>query len=191
MGAVNIRNGDGVKTSPKKIFAIVGSASTDSVNEKIIAYVSRQLPDNFEVIIYRDLKQLPHFDPALSADSPPERVTSVREQIEGADGLLICTPEYVFSLPAGLKNLVEWCVATTVFSDKPTGLITASSAGEKAHEQLLVIMETVTARFTTSTALLISGVKGKISAGGSVTDRGTAEALKDFAEAFKHLVHIR
>nr|WP_298555227.1 NAD(P)H-dependent oxidoreductase [uncultured Algibacter sp.] len=32
----------------------------------------------------------------------------------------MCTPEYVFSIPSGLKNTIEWCVSTNAFSNKPT-----------------------------------------------------------------------
>ena len=66
-----------------------------------------------------------------------------RKSIEEADAVLICTPEYVFSLPGILKNALEWTVSTTVFSDKPTALLTASSSGEKAHESLLLVMKTL------------------------------------------------
>jgi len=63
--------------------------------------------------------------------------------------------EYVFSIPNGLKNVIEWCVATTVFADKPSGLITASANGQKGHEELLLIMKTAMAKFTSETTLLI------------------------------------
>ncbi|WP_363317949.1 NAD(P)H-dependent oxidoreductase [uncultured Algibacter sp.] len=43
-----------------------------------------------------------------------------RNKIENADGIVICTPEYVFSIPSGLKNTIEWCVSTNAFSNKPT-----------------------------------------------------------------------
>ncbi len=63
----------------------------------------------------------------LDGENPPEAVLAFRKQIAAADGVLICTPEYVFTLPGSLKNALEWCVSTTIFSQKPTGLITASA----------------------------------------------------------------
>jgi NAD(P)H-dependent FMN reductase len=73
---------------------------------------------------------MPHFDPELSTDNPPKIIVEFRTAIEKADGILICTPEYVFIIPSGL-NAIEWCVSTTVFSDKPVGLITASADGRR------------------------------------------------------------
>ena len=94
-----------------------------------------------EVKIWPDLKSLPHFDPELSVGDVPSEVAALREAIDGADGVVICTPEYIFSIPSGLKNVLEWCVATTIFTDKPVGIITAAAQGEKGHEELHLIMQ--------------------------------------------------
>ncbi|MEI6946720.1 NADPH-dependent FMN reductase [Paraflavisolibacter sp. H34] len=172
----------------KNILAIMGSAAEHSANLRLLELIAARTRDDFNLTIYKGLKSLPHFDPDASGDRPPGEVVALREAIEGADGLIICTPEYVFSLPSGLKNAMEWCVATTVFSGKPTGLITASANGLKGHEELQLIMRTVMARFTEETTLLIQGVKGKINEEGALKDHATAESLDRFLRAFKALV---
>jgi chromate reductase len=174
-------------SSKKNIFVINGSASHNSANKKLIDHIWELTKDDFDLKIFNGLKALPHFDPELSTDDPPKTIDLFRKEIEYADGVLICTPEYVFSIPSGLKNAIEWCVAATVFSDKPTGLITASASGEKGHEELKLIMRTIMAKFTDETTLLIQGVKGKINDEG-ITDKKTEDDLKKFIEAFKILV---
>lgn len=139
---------------------------------------------DFNVIEFTGLKELPHFDPALSANIAPAIIQEFRKSVEDAEGILICTPEYIFSIPAGLKNALEWCVATTVFSGKPTGLITASSAGQKAHEELQLIMQTLTARLSNETTLLISGPKSKINNEGIIIDAKTEDEIIHFCEAY-------
>ena len=173
----------------KKIFAIIGSASRESSNLKLVQLIAGLTHDVFDLTIYDELKTLPHFDPELSAGDPPEPIIALRKQIEQADGILICTPEYVFSIPSGLKNAIEWCIATTVFSDKPAGLITASANGEKGHEELQLIMRTAMTVFTAETTLLIQGVKGKVDLQGQITDPGTMELLLKFISSFKNLVN--
>ena len=173
----------------KNIFVVIGSASKNSSNEKLIDNFINITKDDFDVEVFNDLKTLPHFDPELSTENPPQEIIKFREIIEKADGVLICTPEYIFSLPSGLKSAIEWCVATTVFSEKPIGIITASADGQKGHEELQMIMKTVMARFTTETTLLIRGVKGKINAQGQITDSKTKEDLIKFIGAFKKLVN--
>ena len=171
----------------KRIFAINGSASTNSSNQKLIDTIAELMKDGFELTIFNDLKTLPHFDPALSVDNTPEAILNLRQSIENADGILICTPEYVFSIPSGLKNAIEWCISTTVLSDKPTGLITASASGEKGHEELQLIMKAVMAKLTPDTTLLIRGIKGKINEQGVIVDTKTYDDLKNFVDAFKTL----
>lgn len=169
-----------------KILAISGSTRSNSSNFKILKYISNYLKPNFEIEIFEDLESLPHFNPDLDTDNPPQEITSFRNKIRDADGVIICTPEYVFSLPGSLKNALEWCVSTTVFSNKITGLITASASGEMGHEQLLLVMKTLEAKFDDATQLLIQGVRGKVSAEGEITSKQTAEALQNFAENVKN-----
>lgn len=171
----------------KKIFVINGSASDDSSNQRLIENFAGWTKDFFSLTVFNELKTLPHFDPELSADNTPEAIIDFRRGIETSDGVLICTPEYVFSIPSGLKNAIEWCVSTSVFSDKPLGIITASANGEKAHEELQLIMKTLMAKFTPATTLLIQGIKGKINGQGNITDNKTKDDLTNCINAFKEL----
>lgn len=172
----------------KKILAIIGSASQNSANQKLVDNLIFLTKDELIFTIYDELKTLPHFDTELSIDNPPQPIIELRDKIDKADGILICTPEYVFSIPSGLKNAIEWCISTTVFSDKPSGLITASASGLKGHEELQLIMKTAMAKFTDETKLLIQGVKGKIDSQGQIIDPKTTNDLKKFANAFIALV---
>lgn len=175
-------------SAKKNIFVIIGSASYNSANQRLISNFDSLTNENFILTVYDGLKTLPHFDPELSVSNPPEDVVLFRNKIEKADGIIISTPEYVFSIPSGLKNAIEWCVATTVFSDKPLGIITASANGEKGHEDLQLIMQTMMSRFNKETTLLIKGIKGKINEQGQISDIKTIEELTKFIQAFKLLV---
>jgi chromate reductase len=171
-----------------KIFVINGSASERSANQKLIEKFAELTKEYFDLVIFNSLKALPHFDPELSIDHTPNEILLFRNSIEKSDAVLICTPEYVFSIPSGLKNAIEWCVSTTVFSNKPVGLITASASGRKGHEELQLIMKTIMAEFSEQTTLLIPGVKGKLNEQGEITDSKTKEDFSAFALAFKLLV---
>ncbi len=173
----------------KNIFAIIGSASRNSSNQLLVKNFANLIAGDFDVTVYDELKSLPHFDPDLSTGNPPKLIEQLRNEIEKADGVLICTPEYIFSIPSGLKNLLEWCVSTTVFADKPVGLITASANGQKGHEELQLIMKTVMAKFTDETTLLIQGVKGKVSVEGKITDTKTVTDFLRFLDAYRRLIN--
>ena len=175
-------------TDKKNIFVINGSASQNSSNEKLIDNFINLTKDCFSLKVFNDLKTLPHFDPELSIENTPDVILEFRNNIKNADGILICTPEYIFSIPSGLKNAIEWCVSAIVFSDKPVGLITASASGQKGHEELQLIMKTIMTQFTEGTTLLIQGVKGKINEEGKITDNKTLQNLTNFIDAYKTLI---
>lgn len=177
--------------SRKKVFAICGSIRTQSANLSIIQYVAEIVSKEIKVEIYNNLAALPHFNPDLDKERAPEIVEELRSKIKNADGVLICTPEYVFSLPGSLKNAIEWCVSTTVFSEKPVALITASASGVKAHESLQLVMKTIYADIREETQLLIQGAKGKVNSDGEVIDVIVANQLKDLAAAFMIQLNVK
>jgi NAD(P)H-dependent FMN reductase len=172
----------------KKILAICGSTRSESANLHIIRAVQKMAPHDFSFEIYNELAGLPHFNPDLDNDNPPAIVGLFRDKILKADGILICTPEYVFSVPGSLKNALEWAGSTTVFSDKPVAIITASTLGEKAHESLQLIMRTIGAKMNQHTQLLIKSVKAKIDNSGSISCPETLNQLENLLKAFIEII---
>jgi NAD(P)H-dependent FMN reductase len=172
----------------KTIFAISGSTREKSSNLKLIELFASSVPEEYQVIIFNRLDRLPHFNPDLDNEALPAEVVAFRKNIREADGVLICTPEYVFSIPGSLKNAIEWCVSTTVFSGKPLGIITASASGEKGHEELQMIMKTVEAKFTDTTTLLIQGIRGKLDEKGNISDEATQKDFDTLTKSFLDLI---
>jgi chromate reductase len=172
----------------KKIFVINGSASENSSNERLIERIADLTKDRLELTVFNDLKKLPQFDPKLSSENPPASIVDFRKKIDEADGVIISTPEYIFSVPSGVKNAIEWCVSVVVFTDKPLGIVTASAHGAKGHEELKMIMATVGAKFTDDTTLLIQGIKGKINLEGEITHAETKAALQNFTAHVEKLL---
>lgn len=172
----------------KKILAICGSIRADSANLKLLKLLAQWAGSRYDFTIYEGLAELHHFNPDLDVEPAPEAVTALRQQISEADGVIICTPEYVFSLPGSLKNALEWMVSTVIFDGKPTGLITASASGEKGHEQLLLVMRTLSAAYTEQTQLLIKSVKAKFATDGQIKDAATEAALRRLWSAFTKMM---
>ncbi|MCV9388248.1 NADPH-dependent FMN reductase [Reichenbachiella ulvae] len=175
-------------TTKKNILAICGSASRESANLSILRRVAQLGEFHFEMEIMDDLSLLPHFQTELTEKDVPEQILQLRESIQTSDAVVICSPEYVFSIPSGLKNLIEWCVSTTVFTDKPVGLITASAHGAKGHAELQLLMKTLQAQFTEDSTLLIPGVKGKVNKQDGIIASQTESELKHFVESLKKMV---
>jgi chromate reductase, NAD(P)H dehydrogenase (quinone) len=171
----------------KKIIILLGSIKSDSVNLKIVEYFTQKTQSFFEVEAY-PLSNLPYFNPDLEDDLLPKTVVDFRQKIEAADGVFICTPEYVFSIPGILKNALEWLVSTIIFDLKPTAIITASSSGEAAHASIQLIIKTIGGDFDEKTAVLIAAPKSKISKTGEITDPKTAQLIEDLIQNFKEKI---
>ena len=90
----------------------------------------------------------------------------------------------MFSIPGSLKNAIEWTVSTVVFSEKPLALITASTSGEKAHEELYLIMKTLSMKVNDDTRVLIQGPKKKIDRSGKIIDEKTLDDVKKMMNVF-------
>jgi chromate reductase len=167
----------------KNILAISGSLRTRSANLTILENIKKIFADRINIEIYKDLARLPQFNPDLDNETPPDEVLNLRRKIREADGVLICTPEYVFSVPGALKNALEWTVSSADFYNKPTALITASSLGGKAHESLVLILKTIDAKIGENAALLISHAQTKIK-DEKISDAATVEQLDLLIESF-------
>lgn len=66
------------------------------------------------------------------------------------------------------------------------GLITASASGEKAQEQLSLIMKTIEAKFNEENELLIQGIRGKLDNEGNIIDEKTLMNLQGFIKNFEN-----
>lgn len=165
----------------QKLLAISGSTRRNSSNEIILQAIAGLYADKLDVQMYDRINELPFFNPDLAQDGNmvPGSVKEFYRLIEDADGVIICTPEYVFSLPGALKNALEWTVSTTVFSYKPFAFIIASASGEKAFESMDIIMQTLLqVPIEDDCKLLIKGVRGKINEQGEFSDNEMLHAIK-------------
>ncbi len=160
----------------KRIIAISGSTRKNSTNLNLIDAIANMFSDVLDIKIFQGLADIPHFNPDLDTDDPPEAVADFRRQLYEADGILICTPEYAMGVPGALKNAIDWTVSSMEFSHKPVVLITASSSGHKGHLSLMETLKVIEADIPESSQLLISFVKTKIH-GNAITNADTREQV--------------
>jgi NAD(P)H-dependent FMN reductase len=179
-------------TEKTKILAICGSSSSNSSNEKILRAIASLYNKELDIQIYTQINQLPYFDPDVRDENVALEVKEFREMIAAAEGIIICTPEYVFSIPAVLKNALEWTVSTTVFSYKPVAFIVASASGEKAYESLDIIMRTLTQEpVPENLKLLIRGVRSILNEEGMIIDENIMNQIKQLVNGLIAEIKIK
>jgi NAD(P)H-dependent FMN reductase len=163
-----------------KILAISGSLRANSSNNTIIKAVAGMAPAGVQFTIYTGLAQIPPFDDSQEA-SPA--VADFRQQLQLADGIFICTPEYAFGVSGVLKNALDWTVSSGELVNKPLALVTAATGGEKAHAALLLTFTALSSSIPEGGELVISYVRSKLDANGNVSDAATAAKLQSVLEA--------
>jgi chromate reductase len=89
-----------------KLGLIVGSNRRQSINRQLAQALGRLGGDQFAPTLIR-IDDLPMYNQDLEA-ALPESVQRFKAEVEAADALLFVTPEHSRSIPAVLKNAVDW-----------------------------------------------------------------------------------
>ncbi|MGC4077523.1 MAG: NAD(P)H-dependent oxidoreductase [Rubrivivax sp.] len=89
-----------------RVAVIVGSARPTSSNLKLAKALEKLAAGKLE-FVYPRIDNLPFYDDSLWND-PPAEVLRLKREIADADAVLFVTPEYNRSIPALLKNAIDW-----------------------------------------------------------------------------------
>jgi NAD(P)H-dependent FMN reductase len=135
-----------------KILAFAGSTRTESFNKKLVkiaAEAARKAGADVTLIDLRDFP-MPLYDGDLEArDGQPEHAKKLKQLMLGHHGFLISSPEYNSSLPAVLKNSIDWVSRPVpgepplvAFTDK-TGALMSASPGQLGGLRCLVHLRAI------------------------------------------------
>jgi chromate reductase, NAD(P)H dehydrogenase (quinone) len=92
--------------SKLKVAVIVGSNRRESINRKLAGALVRLAGDRIEAHFIR-IDDLPMYNLDLEPNRPAT-VNRFTQEVAGADALLVVTPEFNRSIPAVLKNAIDW-----------------------------------------------------------------------------------
>jgi chromate reductase len=90
-----------------KVLGISGSLRGGSYNTAALREAARLAPPGMQIEL-ADIAGIPLYNEDDYAQGFPPAVERLREQIRAADGLLLVTPEYNYSMPGVLKNAIDW-----------------------------------------------------------------------------------
>lgn len=174
------------------ILGISGSLRTGSFNTKALKAAQLLVPEGAELNLY-----IPHDIPLYNGDVEeegiPKSVVAFREAVLAADAVLICTPEYNYSVPGVLKNALDWLSRSggKPLADKPVAIMGASPGRigtARAQYHLRQILVNFQASVLNAPEVMISGAMKAFTDDGSFASERTAEfvqsqlqALVDFA----------
>src|SRR6185436_6822877 len=110
-----------------KILGISGSLRKGSYNTALLKVCAELMPAGM-TMTYARIDDIPLFNQDVFDAGLPEPAKRFRAEVAAADGLLIASSEYDFSLTAALKNAIDWGSRppNQVFQDKPIAVFSAS-----------------------------------------------------------------
>ena len=85
-------------TMTTRILGLSGSLRERSYNTALLRAVASALPENADLTVY-DYRDVPFYNEDLDGSGPPDAVVRLRQAIQGADGLILATPEYNHGIP--------------------------------------------------------------------------------------------
>lgn len=167
--------------------AISGSLRKESYNTQVLKAVKKLAPANI-VIEQISIADVPMYNFDLHEKFVPEPVEKLCTAIKTADALIIVTPEYNYSIPGALKNVIDFLSKHSAkpFDKKAVGIISASPGllgGVRAQYHLRQILVAVNAMTMNIPEVMITEVNKKFDESGNLTDEKTNEFLKKFIEA--------
>ncbi|MFF6880935.1 NAD(P)H-dependent oxidoreductase [Streptomyces sp. NPDC012474] len=110
-----------------RILALVGSLRAGSHNRQLAEAAVKLAPEGAEVDLYEGLAEIPFYNEDIDVEgSVPAAAARLREAANAADGLILFTPEYNGTIPAVLKNVIDWLsrpYGAGALSGKPVAVV--------------------------------------------------------------------
>jgi chromate reductase len=172
-----------------RVLGIAGSLRSGSFNAAALREAERVAPSGLEIEIF-DLAPIVMYNEDVRSNGFPPPVEDLRARIKAADGLLIVTPEYNYSIPGVLKNAIDWASRPPEqpFDGKPIGIMGASAGAlgsARAQYHLRQVFVFLNGLLMNRPEVMIPSAGQKFDAEGKLTDGPTRDFLTAYLSAFK------
>jgi chromate reductase len=173
--------------STLKVAIVIGSNRRESINRRLAEALVRLVGNRMEAHFIR-IDDLPMYNPDLESDRPAT-VNRFTQEIASADALLVVMPEHNRSIPAVLKNAIDWGskpMDRNVWKGKVAAITGTSpgaigtAVGQQHLRQILGILGSL----VVGGEAYISFKPDLIDAGGEIANEGTRTFLHAYMDNF-------
>lgn len=131
-----------------------------------------------------------------AAKKRPETVEHFRKMLTDADGILISSPEYNYSVPGGLKNAIDWASRgeDSPLLRKPVAVIGATTGlwgtarMQLAFHNIFLFLDM---KPVYKPEVLVAQAEKKFDKQGNLIDEIAKKLIKQKLEALKELIHLQ
>ena len=172
-----------------KILTISGSLRKQSLNTALLR-AAAEIGSAQNEYQLAEIGDLPLYNSDLDGDSRPAAAQRFYDQVAQADGVILATPEFNYSIPGVLKNAIDWAsrpAYRSPFAGKPVGILGASMSpvgSARAQAHLRQVLGGIVACTFPYPEFLAGAAHTKFDDSGKLTDDTTREFLKKYLTAF-------
>jgi chromate reductase len=176
------------------IVSICGSLRKGSFNAMLMRALPPLAPQGMSITPAPSFSAIPIYNADDQNAGFPASVTAWADTIRSADGVIIVSPEYNWSIPGGLKNAIDWVsrMKEQPFKDKPVALQSASPAllgGSRAQYHLRQCLTGIDAVLFGRPEVIVTFCAQKFDEKtGELKDDATKDVIRQQLEGFTKLV---
>ncbi|MBV9348045.1 MAG: NAD(P)H-dependent oxidoreductase [Pseudolabrys sp.] len=175
------------------VVVICGSLRKGSYNRMVANALPGLAPPELKLKDAPPFEGFPVFNQDLKdASGEPPDVIDWASAIRNADGVLIVSPEYNWSVPGGLKNAIDWVsrMKDQPFKDKPVALQSASTGpmgASRMQYHLRQVLVSIDATMFTKPEIIVTFADKKMT-NGELSDQPTKDIIKTQLAAFAKFI---
>lgn len=181
-----------------QLVGLSGSLRKGSYNTLLLKAAAQLLPTDVSMEII-SIADIPLYNADLdlpAAKQRPEVVEHFRKMLADADGILISSPEYNYSIPGGLKNAIDWASRgeDSPLLRKPVAVIGATTGlwgttrMQMAFHNVFLFLDM---RPVYKPEVLVAQAEKKFNKDGNLIDEIAKKLVKQKLEALKELIHLQ
>ena len=184
----------GTRQDGVRVRVMVGSLRRAAFSNRLAHSLAPLAPAGMQIDLLPSVGLLPHYNQDVMDDGVPQPVSDLTGLVASADGIVIVSPEYNWSIPGVLKNALDWLsrMKPQPLADKPVMIMTCSPGllgGARAHPPIRNVLHAMDARIHARPEVQIAGVAQKLNAEGpGIADPATADFVAAQLAAFDHFI---
>jgi chromate reductase len=179
-----------IVTDKLNVITICGSLRKGSFNAVVARVLPSLAPEGMTITAAPPFADFPVYNFDDQQKGIPSSVVTLADAIHAADGVVIVTPEYNFSIPGGLKNAIDWLsrLEKQPFSGKAIAIQSASGGpvgGARMQYHLRQSLGGLDAHILGKPEIFIGHEASRIDVEkGEITDEATRGFIKQQLAAF-------
>ena len=176
------------------VLMICGSLRKGSFNRKLMNLNPGLAPPDMTLKESPSFAKFPIYNADVQEQGIPADVTALADAVRAADGLLVVSPEYNWSIPGGWKNAIDWLsrYENQPFEGKPVAIQSAARGllgGSRMQYHLRQSLSALDVFLYGRPEVIITFAPQKFDEAGNLKDETALGLIKQQLAGFACFIH--